>query len=578
MQWLLVALAGVMSSIVMMAQPWPMQVLVDHVLNSHPMPAWLARLTHVLPSASTRGGLIAWIAVATLIFYTLGNLFDAIVSYAWVRVGQRMVYDLAGDLFATTQRQSLRFHAQHPVGDSMSRVMTDSWCVNNVVESLLFTPAIALITSVGMIAVMWKMNRPLAIAALVVAPLVAIGSIVAGKKLRTIAKARREIESGMQAHVQQVLSGIHVVQAFGQESREHERFTSFAGEAIGAFRRSVLVTNLSNLYTGLVLTLGTGAVLLLGARQVIAGHLLAGKLLIFLAYVNALQAQITTLVKTYSSLQSRRAEIDRVSEYLDWPREIADAPDAVAHTIRGDVSFENVTFGYESHRPVLKDIQLDLRAGETIALVGPSGAGKTTLASMVARFNDPWQGVVRIDGVDARRIRVKDLREQVAIVLQEPFLFPVSIAENIAFGKPGASREQIERAAETANATEFIRDLPEGFDTIIGERGATLSGGQKQRLSIARALLKDAPILILDEPTAALDTLTERSILEAMRRLMEGRTTLIIAHRLSTIRNADRIAVLEHGRIVELGKHDELIQRGGLYAKFCNVQTAPVTL
>jgi ATP-binding cassette subfamily B protein/subfamily B ATP-binding cassette protein MsbA len=429
-----------------------------------------------------------------------------------------------------------------------------------------------------MITVMWKMHRPLAIAALVVAPLVAIGSIVAGKRLRKIAKARREIESGMQAHVQQVLSGIHVVQAFGQEGREHERFTSFAGEAIGAFRRSVLVTNLSNLYTGLVLALGTGVVLLLGARQVIAGNLLAGKLLIFLAYVNALQAQITTLVKTYSSLQSRRAEIDRVSEYLDWPSEIADAPDAVvAPAIRGDVRFENVTFGYNSDRPVLKDIDLDVRAGETIALVGPTGAGKTTLALMVARFNDPWQGAVSIDGIDARKIRVKDLREQVAIVLQEPFLFPVSIALNIAFGKPGASRELIERAAETANATEFIRDLPEGFDTIIGERGATLSGGQKQRLSIARALLKDAPILILDEPTAALDTMTEKSILEAMRRLMQGRTTLIIAHRLSTIRNADRIAVLENGRIVELGSHDELIQRGGLYAKFCNVQTAVVS-
>ncbi len=265
-----------------------------------------------------------------------------------------------------------------------------------------------------------------------------------------------------------------------------------------------------------------------------------------------------------------------MTEYLTTPNEIVDSPNAVAMPrARGEIIIENVSFGYEADRPVLSNVTLELHAGQTIALVGPTGAGKSTLASLVPRFFDPWQGCVRIDGRDVREFRVRDLRQQVSLVLQESFLFPISIAANIAFGKPTASRKEIERAAELANAAEFITQLPDGYDSVIGERGATLSGGQKQRLSIARALLKDSPILILDEPTAALDTLTEQAILEAMRRLMSGRTTLIIAHRLSTIRDADQIAVLEGGRIVELGTHEELVRRRGLYARFSNVQNAP---
>jgi ATP-binding cassette subfamily B protein/subfamily B ATP-binding cassette protein MsbA len=239
------------------------------------------------------------------------------------------------------------------------------------------------------------------------------------------------------------------------------------------------------------------------------------------------------------------------------------------------VSIENVSFGYQPDRPVLQDVTLSIRSGQTIALVGATGAGKSTLASLVPRFFDPSQGCVRVDGHDVRSLRVRNLRKQISLVPQETFLFPISIAQNIAFGNPGASRDEIERAAEAANAAEFIRELPGGFDSVVGERGATLSGGQKQRISIARALLKNAPILILDEPTAALDTVTEQKILDAMRRLMTGRTTLIIAHRLSTIRNADQIAVLEAGRIVELGTHEQLLRLGGIYSHFSNTQTGP---
>jgi ATP-binding cassette, subfamily B, bacterial len=574
-QWAGLGLIMLASSAVAIAQPWPMQVLVDHVLDDKPMAAFLVRLVHVLPAANSKSGLLAWVGISTLVFYALASLIDAALTYGWILIGQRMVYDVARDLFSITQRQSLRFHARHPVGDSMSRIMTDSWCVNNVVESLLLTPGQAIVTTVSIVLLMWHMNVELTVASVIVAPIISLASRHFAKRMRKIAKARREIESGMQAHVQQVLSGIHVVQAFGQEVREHERFSENAGEAIREFRRGVLVTNLSNLYTGLILTLGTGVVLYIGAKQVIAGALSTGTLLVFLGYLNTLQNQVWTLTRTYSSLQSRRAEIDRVTEYLTTPNEIVDSPAAVAMPrARGEIIIENVSFGYEADRPVLSDVTLELHAGQTIALVGPTGAGKSTLASLVPRFFDPWQGCVRIDGRDVREFRVRDLRQQVSLVLQESFLFPISIAANIAFGKPTASRKEIERAAELANAAEFIAQLPDGYDSVIGERGATLSGGQKQRLSIARALLKDSPILILDEPTAALDTITEQAILEAMRRLMSGRTTLIIAHRLSTIRDADQIAVLEGGRIVELGTHEELVQKHGLYAKFSNVQNA----
>ncbi len=306
-QWAGLGLIMLASSAVAIAQPWPMQVLVDHVLDDLPMPKMLVRLMHVLPAANSKSGLLAWVGISTLVFYALASLIDAALTYGWILIGQRMVYDVARDLFSITQRQSLRFHAKHPVGDSMSRIMTDSWCVNNVVESLLLTPGQAIVTTVSIVLLMWHMNVELTVASVIVAPIISLASRHFAKRMRKIAKARREIESGMQAHVQQVLSGIHVVQAFGQEVREHERFSENAGEAIRAFRRGVLVTNLSNLYTGLILTLGTGVVLYVGAKQVIAGALSIGTLLAFLAYLNTLQNQVWTLTRTYSSLQSRRA-------------------------------------------------------------------------------------------------------------------------------------------------------------------------------------------------------------------------------------------------------------------------------
>jgi ATP-binding cassette subfamily B protein/subfamily B ATP-binding cassette protein MsbA len=314
-----------------------------------------------------------------------------------------------------------------------------------------------------------------------------------------------------------------------------------------------------------------------GGFQVLNGALSVGSLLVFLSYVAALYSPMEALAYLPASYAAASARARRVMEVLDADREVRDRPGAMVlaedrRGERGHIQLEDVSFGYESARPVLHAISLDVQRGETIALVGPTGAGKTTLASLIPRFFDPWEGRVMLDGRDIRDIELESLRRQVALVLQDPFLLPLTAAENIAYGRPEASREEIVAAAEAANADEFIRELPEGYDTVLSERGASLSGGQKQRLAIARALLKDAPILILDEPTSALDSETEALLLEALDRLMQGRTTFIIAHRLSTIRDADRIVVLENGRVVEIGTHQQLMGNKGRYARLCALQ------
>jgi len=313
--------------------------------------------------------------------------------------------------------------------------------------------------------------------------------------------------------------------------------------------------------------------LLLMANSVLAGKLTVGGLLVFMAYAGTLQQQLGGLTGIYTKLQSARASIDRAVEVLDADPEVAERPDArPLRAVRGHVRYQGVSFAYEPGRPVLHEVSLEARPGQVLAIVGATGAGKSTLVSLLPRFFDPDQGTVSIDGHDLRELDLRGVRSAVSLVLQESFLFPISLAENIAYGRPGADRSEIEAAAEAANAHQFITDLPEGYDTVVGERGATLSGGERQRVAIARALLKDAPILILDEPTSALDAETEGQLLGALDNLMAGRTTLIIAHRLSTIRGADRIVVLEHGRVVEEGSHDALLHREGIYARLHGLQ------
>ncbi|MDE3066726.1 MAG: ABC transporter ATP-binding protein [Verrucomicrobiota bacterium] len=554
-------------------QPWPLKLLADHVLGKVPAPEVLDHALGWFALEPTKTVLL-WVAVlGGLVLFLLNSALDVVLTQWWTFAGRRMVYDLAADLFARLQRRSLLFHSRNTVGDTLGRVTGDSWCVYQVFDTALFTPGHALLMLIFMALLMAGLDPTLTLLAFVVAPFMVGASFLVSKPLRLAAKLKRDIEIRIQSHIQQTLTGIPVVQAFVQEEREQERFQRFADGVIRAQQRSTLIGSLNSLSSGLIATLGTAVILWVGALHVAEHRLPVGGLLVFLYYLGSLQTQMKTLAGGPTALQGLSAAVDRVSEILEAAPEVAERPGAQAlPRARGAVRMENVTFGYEPGHEILRGVSLEVEPGETLAIVGSSGVGKTTLVQLIPRFFDPWQGRVRVDGQDVRDVQLRSLRSQIALVAQEAFLFPFSISENIALGRPDAARAEIEAAARAANAHEFIQRLPQGYDTVLGERGVTLSGGERQRLSIARALLKDAPVLILDEPTSALDAETEQAILQALERLMEGRTTFIIAHRLSTVRRADRIVVLENGAIAESGSHAELLGRGGLYARLHHLQ------
>lgn len=553
-----------------------MKLVADHVLGQHPLPGPLAFAFSAIHSQPRPLALLVAATVGGLLLFAAHCVVELILTSSWTVAGRRMVYDLAQMLFARLQRRSLLFHSRHPVGDTMSRITGDSWCVYQCVDTVIFAPGHALVTMALMVFLMAALDPGLTLLALIVAPFMVGASFLIGKPLHLAAKLKREIEGRIQAHLQQTLTGIPVVQAFVQEEREQERFRQFADDAVRAQQRSAVLGSINSLSSGFVATLGAGAILWFGAQRVLEGRLTIGSLLVFFVYLTALHTQMKTFAGIHTAWRTVSASLDRVLDLLEAEPEVREAPNARKPTFtRGRIEFENVSFGYDPERLVLRNVTFTAEPGQTIAIVGPTGAGKSTLATLIPRFFDPTAGIVRIDGHDLRELELHSLRSQIGIVLQEPFLFPLSIAGNIAYGRPNASRAEIEAAARDANAHEFIARLPEGYDTVIGERGATLSGGERQRLAIARALLKDAPILILDEPTSALDAGTESLLMEALDRLMAGRTTLLIAHRLSTVRRADRILVLRDGRVTESGTHGQLLARGEFYAHLHEIQFRP---
>ena len=573
-RWLVAILVlTVISSATGALQPWPMKLLVDYALGDADVPALLNAGLEAISLSATSTVLVVAAAVGSLLLFALNSALSVGLSLAWNLGGQRMVYDLAGDLFARLQRLSLLFHSRRSVGDSLSRLTEDTWCIYTVADGLLMSPIQQIITLAVMICIGFALDPVLAMLALAVAPLLALSSRFFGKRLKQRSKLGREAKSRLMSFVHQTLGATPLVQTFGTESRNTQKFQELADDAVVLAQRGNLLGSSYGLVNGLITTAGVAVVLYVGGVRVLTGAISLGTLLVFLAYVRQMQGASGGLFKIFAQLKAAEASIDRIMEVMESDDIIHDPLHPFSLPVRpdgqrGHIRLENVTFGYDPDQPVLMDVSLEAHPGEVVAMVGPTGAGKSTLVSLIPRFFDPLQGRVTFDGVDVRDLRVAELRKHISVVLQDPFLMPLSVADNIAYGRPGASREEIVAAAEAAQADEFIGRLPEGYDTTIGERGATLSGGERQRLAIARALLKDAPVLILDEASSALDSQTEASLILAFQRLMRGRTTFIIAHRLSTIHHADRIAVLDQGRLVELGPHDELIQRHGLYCQF----------
>ena len=551
-------------------KPWPMKILLDQVLGQHS--GAVDGIFSYMPGSETPEGLLVWVCASTLILFLLAWLMTQINLVSTVRLGQRMVYDLAADIFHHLQRLSLTFHNRRPVGDTVARVTGDTYCANSLIGGALLPALQSLVMLAAMFVIMWRLEPTMTLLAMGVAPFLILSIRIFGKPMQQRGRERRHLEGQMAAMVAQAMSAIPAVQAFTREPIEQARFRSFADQTVTAYERSAHADMWFKLFVGLVTSVGTAGIMYLGALYVLRGKVTVGTIILFLSYLQSLYTPLNAITYTASTIQDAAARAERALEILDTPLDVEDRPGAREVKLEGRIRYESVAFGYERGQLAIKDISFEAGPGETLAIVGPTGAGKTTLVSLLVRFYDPRAGRITVDGQDIRGIRLRCLREQVAIVLQESFIFPLSVAENISYGRPDATREQIEAAAIAANAHDFIQRLPEGYDTVVGERGATLSGGEKQRLSIARAFLKDAPILILDEPTSALDARTESLLLEALNRLMENRTTFIIAHRLSTIRNADRIIVLDRGRIVESGTHTELVALDRLYASLYRQQ------
>jgi ATP-binding cassette, subfamily B, bacterial len=545
-----------------LAKPWPLKLLIDNVLGDKPIPHFLT----ALPGVDGRHGLLVWVVLATIAIFLGGTAANMSNSYFSLKLGQSMTYDLAADLFRHLQRLSLLFHIRRPVGDLIARVTGDSYCISTLVTDALVPAIRSGAMLIAMFVVMIQLQASLTLLALGVVPFLVVVIKVLGRSIKERSRVRRDLEGHMISVVEQTLTAVPAVKAFTREDIEQRRFRNYADKTIGAYIRATFAGLWFELFAGLATTLGTAAIIYLGAELALQGKLTAGTIIVFISYLSSLYEPLDSLTHLTQTVQGAAAEADRVMEVLEIEPDVEDRPHARRARLGGPVRYDDVTFGYEPGRPVLKGVSLEANPGETVAIVGPTGAGKTTLVHLLVRFFEPWSGRITIGGYDIRDLRQRSLREQIALVMQDPFIVPLTVAENIAYGRPGASREEIVAAARAANVHEFIVQLPDGYDSPVGEKGATLSGGEKQRLSIARAFLKDAPILILDEPTSALDTRSEARLLDALEHLMEGRITFVIAHRLSTTRRADQILVLEHGEIVERGSHDELIEAAGLYA------------
>jgi len=552
--------------------PWPLKIVLDNVLRGRDTHASMLRWLQPI-TGSDQIGMLKFACLAVLAIAALDAVCTYSEKYITTNVGQWIAYELRRTIYAHIQRLSLAFHDQKQTGDLISRVTNDIDSIQSFITSGLLSSLINIITLFGMIGVMFYLNWRFTLIALSIAPPLFIVVYSYTRRIKKAARAVRKKEGEITSVVEEVLSSIRVVKAFAREDYEVRRLEQESLEGIEiALRARGLKAKLTPI-VDLIVAVGTGLVLWFGARLILSGSLSAGSLVVFILYLKKMYKPMQELSKMTDSYSKAAVGYERIQEILANDKEIKDSLRAIAAPrFRGDIEFDNVSFSYTPDTPVLKDVSFTIKAGELAALVGPTGAGKTSIISLIPRFYEPTAGAVKIDGMDIRRYRQRSLRQQISFVLQETMLFHAPVWQNIAYGRPEATRSEIIRAAELANASDFIEKLPEGYDTIIGERGMTLSGGQRQSVAIARAILRKNSILILDEPTTGLDSASERLVFEALDRLIQGKTAIVIAHRLSTIRKADVIFVIQDGEIVERGKHDELLHRGGLYAELYHLQ------
>jgi len=537
--------------------PWAVRWLVDTVFVSHDLES------------------LGYLAIGLLGLFVLQALFSVGNVYLISRVGQRLIADLRLQIHRRVESLPLRFFAERRTGEIVSRVSNDVSVVQSALTDVPINFVSQLFTLIGGLTLMLIMNRELTSLILLILPPIVVLGVVFGRRLESLSTAVTDRLADSTVALEEMLSGIRVVKSFAREAYEGERF---GRKVESAYSTAMQRARIRAIFVPLISFVGFGALTFLvwyGGRQVVLGTLTPGELVAFLFYMMMVAGPLGSFAGLYAQLREALGAGRRVFEILDAPVELLDRPGAITPArLGGRVRFAGVSFGYEAGQHVLADIHLDVQPGEAIAIVGPSGVGKTTLVNLIPRFYDPTSGRIEIDGRDVREYNLRGLREQIGLVPQETFLFGGTVRENIAYGRPGASQGELERAAESANVADFIRVLPMGYDTIVGEKGAKFSMGQRQRITIARVLLKDPAVLILDEATSSLDTESEHLVQEALERLMKDRTTFVIAHRLSTIQRADRIVVLQHGRIVETGSHAKLLAQGGLYQHLWALQFA----
>jgi ATP-binding cassette subfamily B protein len=561
-----------------LAEPWPIKVVVDNVLQSKTLPPWLQ--TVALSLFGDNKFTILYFAVAAVaVIAVLGAASSYAEKYLTTTVAQWMTHDLRRTLYNHIQRLSLLEYEQTSTGDLIARVTGDIEAIQDFVGSALLGMLVDLLTIVGMVGVMVWINWRFALVALSVTPPLFVVVYFFTRSIKAASRTVRKRASELVSEVEEVLTSARVVKAFAREDYEVQRFESQSlANVESALKARTIKASLGFLVEIMVAT-GTCLVLAFGGQLALTGRLSAGVLIVFLLYLGSMYKPMRDLSKMTDTVSKAFVGYERIEEVLQIESQVRERPHARrAPVLKGGIELDRVSFSYTDGVSVLSDISIRIEPGQVAALVGPSGSGKTTVISLIPRFYDPQRGEVRIDGRDIRQFRLKSLRDQISFVLQDTLLFRTSLWENIAYGKPNASRNEIVRAAELANAHEFIDKMPEGYDTIVGERGATLSGGQRQRIAIARAVIRNAPILILDEPTSGLDEASVQAVFEALNHLMKGRTSVIVAHHLRTIQQADVVFVIKDARLVEQGTHAELLAKGGVYAEFYNLQTAELAV
>ena len=571
--WLaIILLATAVETAMGLAAPWPLKIVLDNVIGGDPPPGWLRQIANWLPGDGVMQT-AAFAAISTVIIAAVGAVASYLDNYYTESVGQWVANDLRVRVYDHLEHLPLAYYDTHQTGTLLSTITDDIATIQGFASSATLGIVVDLLTIAGMLGLMFWLNWDFALIAVGVAPFLLLFVVRFRKAVKKATREVRRRESDMVGVVQQGLESIRVVNAFGRQELEEEHLQDASRAAVQAALKARGVKSLLSPVVAVTVSFCTAFVLWRGASLVLASAMTAGSLTVFLSYLHKFFKPVQDLAKMTGTIAQAAVGVERVRGILDIDMSIPERPDArEPGRLEGAIEFDRVAFAYDPASPVLKSVTFSIRAGQFVGIVGTTGSGKSTVVSLIPRFYDPTAGRVLIDGVDIRDYKLQGMRDQIGFVLQDTVLFRGTIRENIAYGRPDAAEKEIVEAARLANAHEFIARMPDGYHTQVGERGLTLSGGQRQRIGIARAVIRNSPILILDEPTAALDSESEKVVIEALERVMKGRTVITIAHRLSTIRDADKIVVLKDGRVAEQGSHDELLALGGDYAELHRIQ------